>query len=293
MSNKKDTFNEIFNDPKLNKQYKATAEELTGHYASFLIRQAGLLSTESNAPLVVLDNACGSGIVSSLLYKMLDEGSKSRLRLTCSDLSELFVKSVSERIEEEGWKGAEAKVIDMRKMDLPSNHFTHVLTNFGISFISDPSAALNEWFRILLPSGICGLTSWSTIGWYPEVAAALATLPGPPPIPSMPEFIRSANGGDWHLGSYISQTLTQHGFVDVKTETVEHKASISSPAKLCETLGPMVGLITGKFWSEQQREELGPQVMPAVRKFLDEKYGDGILELDWVAIVATARKPAE
>ncbi|KAI9747412.1 MAG: hypothetical protein M1835_002112 [Candelina submexicana] len=273
MASKQNNFNEIFNDPKLNKQYKATAEELTGHYASFLIRQAGLLSTESNAPLVVLDNACGSGVVSSLLYKMLDEGSKSRLRLTCSDLSELFVKSVSERIEEEGWKGAEAKVIDMQKMNLPSNHFTHVLTNFGISFIADPSAALN--------------------GWYPDVAAALATLPGPPPIPSVPEFIRSANGGDWHLGSYISQTLTHHGFVDVKTEAVQHKASINSPAKFCDTLGPMVGLITGRFWSELQREELGSRVMPAVRKFLDEKYGDGSLELDWVAIVATARKPAE
>ncbi|KAI9720441.1 MAG: hypothetical protein M1812_002947 [Candelaria pacifica] len=293
MSTKQIDFNAIYNDPKINKQYKATAEKLTGYYATALISQAGLLSSKGNEPLVVLDNACGSGIVSSLLYATLNESSKNHLKLTCGDVSEMFVKSVSERIQEEGWKGAEARIVDMQKMNLPDNHFTHILTNFAISLVPDPTAALNECFRTLRPNGILGLATGSTIGWYSDVSNALLTLPGPPPVPTATEFLRSSNGGDWHLESYISSQLTSHGFTDIQIESIPHKYSIGSVAEFVDDLAPMVNLVTGRFWDEGRREELGGLVLPGLKKYLKGKYGDEEIEMDWVGMVATGRKPGK
>lgn len=63
-------------------------------------------------PLVVLDNACGTGLVSEQLLDILDESAKRGMKLVCGDLSEGMVNYVKEKIEEKGWKNAEAKVVD-------------------------------------------------------------------------------------------------------------------------------------------------------------------------------------
>ena len=63
-------------------------------------------------PLVVLDNACGTGLVSEQLLDILDESAKGGMKLVCGDLSEGMVNYVKEKIEEKGWKNAEAKVVD-------------------------------------------------------------------------------------------------------------------------------------------------------------------------------------
>jgi len=86
-------------------------ERLTGSIARCLIQQVGLLQAQKG-PLIVLDNACGTGVLSSLLYEMLDESAKERLQLTCGDFSEAMVQSTQQRIINSGWKGAKAQVVD-------------------------------------------------------------------------------------------------------------------------------------------------------------------------------------
>lgn len=57
-------------------------------------------------------------------------------------------------------------------------------------------------------------------------------------------------------------------------------------------LEPMVGVLLSRFWTEQERLRFGEGIVPAVRTYLDEKLGsEGVLEMDWVGIVATGRKP--
>jgi ubiquinone/menaquinone biosynthesis C-methylase UbiE len=88
------------------------AENITGPHARLLLEQAGLSKTQS--PLVILDNACGTGVVSSYLYDsdLLDVGTKDNLQLTCGDFSESMVQAVKERIERSHWKGAKAQIVD-------------------------------------------------------------------------------------------------------------------------------------------------------------------------------------
>lgn len=95
------------------------------------------------------------------------------------------------------------------------------------------------------------------------------------------------------MASYVTQQLSQHGFVDVEVESLPNRSSFTSAAEFCDMLEPMVGVMLNRFWTEEERVRCGEGVVPAVKRFLEEKYGpEGVLEMDWVGIVATGRKPS-
>ncbi|KAI0690394.1 S-adenosyl-L-methionine-dependent methyltransferase, partial [Cerioporus squamosus] len=172
--------------PDIAKKYMA-GEALTGPFALQLIRQCGLDHADGSEELVVLDNACGTGVVTLKIYETLPPAAKARLQVVCGDFSPGMVKSVQERIEQAGWTGASAKLVDAQRMDLPSNHFTHVITNFALG-VTDPRALLAESYRILRPSGISALTIWKHVEWFPIATAAVARIPGAPRMPPFAEF---------------------------------------------------------------------------------------------------------
>jgi ubiquinone/menaquinone biosynthesis C-methylase UbiE len=95
---------------------------------------------------VVFDNACGTGIVSSILQQELDEQVKNNMKLTCGDISSGMLDYVKHRIGEENWQNVEVKVVDAQDSGLLSSHFTHVIASFGekysISFIEITSPSL-------------------------------------------------------------------------------------------------------------------------------------------------------
>lgn len=102
----------LFADPKVTRKYKA-AEPAISPFARELILQTFQHDVDNiRKPLVVLDNACGTGLVSEQLLDILDESAKGGMKLVCGDLSEGMVNYVKEKIEEKGWKNAEAKVVD-------------------------------------------------------------------------------------------------------------------------------------------------------------------------------------
>lgn len=94
----------------MDRRYK-TAQIITGAFAKTLIENAGLLNPGQDH-LTILDNACGTGVVTASLHDMLDQTIKDRMELTCGDFSEQMIKSVRERIEENGWRNTTAKLVD-------------------------------------------------------------------------------------------------------------------------------------------------------------------------------------
>ncbi len=141
-------------------------EAITGRFARLLLLQALHDVDAMKKPLVVLDNACGTGVVSDHLWELLDDSTKEGMQLVCGDFSEAMVKHVKHKIEERRWKGAEAKIVDAmvcvlsifihereersryvndrrQKTGLPDDHFTHVVTSFGIMLMPDPDAVLD------------------------------------------------------------------------------------------------------------------------------------------------------
>lgn len=150
-----------------------------------------------------------------------------------------------------------------------------------------------ECFRILQPSGICALSTWDTVGWIPDVQAAFATLPGSPMFPDKETFYASLGKGRWYETSFVEQKLTAFGFADVKVEVVRRTSQTKDAAEFFRVFDTMLRVIAERFWSEEERRRCGPLVEGALLKHLKAKYGDGIIEMDWAAILATGRKPAK
>jgi ubiquinone/menaquinone biosynthesis C-methylase UbiE len=107
------------------------SEKLTGLYAQTLVEYSGV-ANPSQKPLVVLDNACGIGAVSSALNRTLDDEAKKTWKLTCGDLSEGMLEYTKQRLVDEGWVNAETKIVDALNTGLPDAHYTHVFVSFGM-----------------------------------------------------------------------------------------------------------------------------------------------------------------
>ena len=63
------------------------SNDIIGPFADLLLKQASF-PPSSDLCLVVLDNACGSGVVSSHIISSISPDVKARLDLTCGDISE-------------------------------------------------------------------------------------------------------------------------------------------------------------------------------------------------------------
>jgi SAM-dependent methyltransferase len=109
-------------------------EMVTYPFAKMLVEQSKVAS-ESKAqpyqPLVVLDNACGTGVVSSILNQSLDPVIKKGWKLTCGDISSAVLQHTQRRMEAEGWQNTETRIVDAQSSDLPSSFYTHIFTSFG------------------------------------------------------------------------------------------------------------------------------------------------------------------
>ena len=151
-----------------------------------------------------------------------------------------------------------------------------------------------EIFRILRPEGICAFSTWQTVGWIPDVRAALATIPGAPPFPDDETFMSTlSRGAPWHRPAYVEEQLAVHGFKDDKVEVMTSLPSVDNPAVYAEMFSRMiVGFMASLIWSNEDREKYADSVKPALLGYMTKKYGEGQrIEWDMAAIVATARKP--
>ncbi|KAL8662930.1 MAG: hypothetical protein Q9168_008179 [Polycauliona sp. 1 TL-2023] len=151
-SNTKDTdfstFN-FFKDPETAKRYR-NAEVATGPFGRELIKKSGLLAPNLDN-IIILDNACGTGVVSAALHEMLPMATKARMKLTMGDFAEPMLEVAKERCKSGEWVHTEARIVDAQKTGLPDATFTHVLTSFAIMGVPDPAAALNGTILIHLP----------------------------------------------------------------------------------------------------------------------------------------------
>lgn len=102
----------LFADPKIARNFEA-AEPTISPFARALILQTFRHDVENiGKPLVILDNACGTELISEQLLDIMGESAKEGMKLVCNDLSEGMVNYVKEKIEDKWWKNTEAKFVD-------------------------------------------------------------------------------------------------------------------------------------------------------------------------------------
>ncbi|RPD58600.1 S-adenosyl-L-methionine-dependent methyltransferase [Lentinus tigrinus ALCF2SS1-7] len=284
-------------NPDIAKQYKA-GEVVTSPFALHLIQQCGLDRADGSSELVVLDNACGTGVVTLNLYEALSPAAKTRLQVVCGDFSPGMVKSVQERIDQSGWAGASAKVVDAQRMDLPSDHFTHVITNFALFLVPDPRACLAECFRVLRPSGTNALTIWKRAGWHPVAVGAAARIPGAPPVPPFAEFVNvfmkdRGENESWTDMKFVEEQMRKTGFEDVKLVLHQNLIKVPSVAEYMKSYAGMTMTMLRNVWSDEEMARASPHFEAALLEELTSKYGDGEVPTEWEAWCITARVPAD
>lgn len=87
------------------------ARPVTTPIAERLLAQMGL-GRETEVPVRVLENACGTGIVAPILQQALKSDILQRSSILCGDFSDRMVGIVKKRIEKERWVNTRAEKVD-------------------------------------------------------------------------------------------------------------------------------------------------------------------------------------
>ncbi|KAJ7138085.1 S-adenosyl-L-methionine-dependent methyltransferase [Mycena epipterygia] len=229
-----------------------------------MLFQAGLLPT-APTDAVVLDNACGGGVVTALLFGTI--GKTTDVRVVCGDLESHMVQSVAERIKANGWN-AEAVTMDAQAIPFPDNHFTHNLMNFGVQVIPDTTLVVKESFRVLQPGGKLGITTWTSPGWLESFTIAIPGLVVPPVFVNGPMASKES----------ITSLLSATGFTHIDVQHIKFEHTDSMPRYLRN-----MKIIFPKILAEDAAENY--------ETYMVERYGEGEFTLTWQAFVITADKP--
>jgi ubiquinone/menaquinone biosynthesis C-methylase UbiE len=109
----------------------------------------------------ILDNACGTGIVTSLIKSQHPD-----VRILGTDLAPGMIETFRAKARQEGWENVETKVVDSRELEgVEDGVFSHVVTNFGLTpgteDTSGPQKIAKEIWRVLGDGGVAVVTTWA------------------------------------------------------------------------------------------------------------------------------------
>ncbi|EEU37453.1 uncharacterized protein NECHADRAFT_51474 [Fusarium vanettenii 77-13-4] len=269
------------------------ADEMMGKPARMLITQAGLASITTSFNLV--DLGCGTGLVASCVLKAVQPSVLSESKILCTDVNARFVDILLQRIQRDKWINVDAAVGDAQISDLPEHSFSHVTINFAMHIIPDPAAVLREKLRILKPGGILAFTvphinNGHDGGWVPDLRSALESLPFQTPFPD-PMPVALHGKPQWVEPEGIKAELTDHGFIDVKVETMEMIHPVSNAKSFLASFSMMIKWVIDTYWTAEQKQQYGDGFNKTLVEHLESKHGGKGWDLYSTAIVVTARTP--
>jgi ubiquinone/menaquinone biosynthesis C-methylase UbiE len=206
-------------------EYDTITQLVTVPCVAKSLEQVSLLPVTSSAHSIkVIDLAAGPGILATLLDEAyLQAGYLEKVTFLSTDCSSRMVELAERRFASRNWPSSQfsARTLDaMHLVDVPSDHYTHAFSTFGLMMIPDASKALGEMFRVLEPSGTIGITTWHKVGWLPFFSECVARAKGSsnkeenanPPLPIVVNC--SAE-------SYVRTVLENAGFQNIMVSTFE------------------------------------------------------------------------
>lgn len=182
----------------------------------------------------------------------------------------------------------------MQDTKLPASKFTHIFFSFGPFILPFPLIGLRECHRILADGGILSFTTWISNAWGDEFREALSRYPGLPQFPSNPQILQMCSQETvptrWDDATEVQRHCQQSGFDDIVIET-EKNETVWENVEVVEAMLPWtLGMVTQKFWTQEERGKWGHKADEAVVEYLKEKYGTGQVRWVWTALVVTAKK---
>ncbi|KAH8922893.1 S-adenosyl-L-methionine-dependent methyltransferase [Atractiella rhizophila] len=217
-------FSDQFHNSEIALQYREF-ERGTSIPGRRLLEKSGVFSQPLPFEgLNILDNACGTGVITALIK---NEKHFENVEITATDISQAMLHILDGRIKEEGWNNVSTKVADAMDLKLPSNTFSHALTNFCFMMVPEPVKAIQEAIRVTKPGGVIGFTTWNSLGWFPPANEAISRLPGHQQFKTPPGF-RSGPGTGIHLNTSQIVQSPPLSLEDVQVELYPCKFKVDS-----------------------------------------------------------------
>ncbi|KAI4602444.1 hypothetical protein KJ359_009688 [Pestalotiopsis sp. 9143b] len=254
-----------------------------------LLAQVGIDSSRTE-PFHLLDNACGTGAVVAQLQRIVGSDVLGKSKILCGDINQPHLDILQRRMSKNDWVNTEVATIDAQDSKLPSKSFSHVTISLGLHVIPQPDLVLKDTTRILQPGGVLAFNTMSkdNAGWVPDVRSAFATLPFdtamPDPLPM------TTNGhAEWADPERIEQKLAEHGFQNIRVETIQHIQHIESAEHFAEIFAMMISWMVDTYWTPEQKEEHQGSLKKRVEEHLKEKHASKGWDLTWTMILATCQ----
>ncbi|HEX4822911.1 MAG TPA: class I SAM-dependent methyltransferase [Candidatus Polarisedimenticolaceae bacterium] len=193
----------------------------------------------ATSPSIVLEIACGTGIVTRRLRQALPPASQ----IVATDLNQPMLDYARARL-----MGADVhwRTADAQELPFKNGAFDAVVCQFGLMFVPDKEAAFREARRVIRPGGALVLATWCSLDDNPPARIASETLerlfPDDPP-----RFLDIPHG--MHDPVVLDRLARGAGFDTVAVERVDLEASAPSARHVATGLArgtPLAGLLTDR-----------------------------------------------
>jgi ubiquinone/menaquinone biosynthesis C-methylase UbiE len=227
---------------------------------------------------VILDNACGPGIVTGEIVKQCRPDTTPEL--FAADYSSAMI----EQLRKHDWASkVQSEVMDAQDLKYPDDKFTHSFTNFALMAIPDPLKAAKQIYRTLKPGGTAAITTWKHLGYMVifhdaqrKVKPDSRFLPGPRSI-----------ADEWMGETIFRSTLEAAGFqaknIEITTETAVMSSDMGG--KGLELMKNVLVNDVVQGWTDKEKDEYSV----ALKEQFEQEYANP-RPTEMVAWVAVVRK---
>ena len=141
--------------------YDKMASNSTFSIAKLVLEDPIFTSFPIASSSYILDNACGTGIVTSLI-----KSQHPNVRVLGTDLAPGMIDTFKEKAQKEAWENVETSIVDSRQLEgVEDAVFSHAITNFGFmpgaEDKSGPQKIAEEIWRVTGEGGVAVVTTWA------------------------------------------------------------------------------------------------------------------------------------
>ena len=256
--------------------YETAFEPITSAFGELLLNTLQL--REGDRLLEV-----GAGVGANAL-----SAARRGFKTVAIDISSKFVQRIRARAAAAGLSHSHlsAEVMDGCNLDLPDASFDAATSAFGVMFFSDRNKSYREILRVLKPGARFAQAVWAAphlndshaLMAQAQESAALQ-LPGQPP-PSWAKLVIPGEG---------EAELAEAGFVECATEQAQRTWKVESIAWLWRQL-PRISPISAQQFAGMEQSQI-ERLGAAYLRIGQERFGNGVVELNATALIITGRRP--
>ncbi|KAL2213873.1 S-adenosyl-L-methionine-dependent methyltransferase [Sarocladium strictum] len=204
----------------------------------------------TNPDSIVLDNACGTAVVTEAIIRRCRRENLPLPRIYAADIKDSLTSLATYKLQSlDAGDRVTVHVTPGEKLDFPDDTFTHSITSCGFPFFADADAGAREVLRTLKPGGIAVCTAAAHLDYF-----AGGMLPAQDAAKPDAEPTVNPMEGKWDSEAPVGEFMRRNGFKDVKTTS--HRAFYSADTH-DELNDKLLGLwwMIKPTWSDEERKK--------------------------------------